>query len=92
MLEDPAITASSSMRAIKQRPFVDERAVHFLIEIKVKAVERAVGIAKARLGVAALEEPILATEELVGDERRDEIDGRHSVRLGLSQPGFEDGP
>ena len=39
----------------------------------------------------ALEEPVLAAEELVGDERGDEVDGRHLLALGLAQPGFEDG-
>ncbi|MGB7219767.1 MAG: hypothetical protein WBD07_13295 [Vicinamibacterales bacterium] len=46
---------------------------------------------KARLDVAALEESILATEELVADQRRDEIDRRQFVGLGLAQPRFEDG-
>jgi hypothetical protein len=41
--------------------------------------------------VAALEEPVLATQELVGHQRRDEIDGREFLGLGLAQPGFEDG-
>jgi hypothetical protein len=75
----------------RRRQVVNECAVHFLIEIKVEAVERAIGIAKARVAVAALGEPILATEELVGDQRRDQIDGRHCVGPGLAAPRFEDG-
>ena len=39
----------------------------------------------------ALEEPVLAAEEFVGDERGDEIDGRHLLGLRLPQAGFEDG-
>ena len=75
----------------RRRQFVDERAVHFLVEIKIEGVERAVGIAEARLGVATLEEPILSTQELVGHERRDEIDRREFLGLRVAQPGFEDG-
>ena len=44
---------------------VDERAIDLLVEIKIEAVERAIGIAKARLLVAALEEAILPAEQLV---------------------------
>ena len=39
---------------------VDQCAVHLLIEIKVEAVEGAVGIAKAGLLVPAFTEPVLA--------------------------------
>ena len=53
---------------------VDERAIHLLVEIKVKAIERAIGIAEAGLFVPALEEPVLSTQELVGHQRRHEID------------------
>ena len=41
--------------------------------------------------VPAFEEPILSAEELVGDECGHEVDGRHLLALGLTQPGFEDG-
>jgi hypothetical protein len=41
-------------------------------------------------GGAALEEPILATQELIGDEGRDEIERSHAVGLGLEQACFED--
>ena len=70
---------------------VDERAIHLLVEIKVKGVERAFGIAKARELVAALEQAVLPPAEFVGDERGHEIDGRHLLGLRLAQPGVEDG-
>ena len=39
---------------------------------------------------APLEEPILPAQQLVADERRDEVDGRLFLGLGLAQPRFED--
>src|SRR5205814_7326368 len=42
------------------RELVDERAVHLLVEIKVKGTERALGVTKAREFVAALEQAVLA--------------------------------
>ena len=70
---------------------VDQRAVHLLVEIKVEGVERAIGIAKARLFVPALEQSVLPTQQLVGHERRHEIDRRELLGLGVTQAGFEDG-
>ena len=69
---------------------VDQRAIHLLVEVEIEAVERAVGIAEARLLVPAGEEPVLAPQELVGDERGDEIERRQLFGLGLAQAGFED--
>ena len=69
---------------------VDQGAIHLLIKIKVKGVERAIGIAKAGLFMAALEQPVLATQELVGHQHRDEVDGREFLALGLAQSRFED--
>jgi hypothetical protein len=69
---------------------VDECPIHLLVEIKVKGIERALGIAKARQLVPALEQPVLSAAEFVGDERGDEIDGRHLVGLRLPQPRVED--
>jgi hypothetical protein len=63
---------------------VDERTIHLLVEIKVKSVERASGIAEARELVTSVEQPILSASEFVSDQSGDEIDGRHL--LGLSLP------
>src|SRR5439155_23677453 len=57
----------------RRRQLVQERAVHLLVEVEIKGVEGAVGIAKGRLLDAAGEEAILSARELVGDERRDEF-------------------
>ena len=52
----------------------DEGAVDLLVEGEVEAVERAVGVAKARLLVSPGEQPVLAALELVGDERREQVE------------------
>ena len=53
---------------------VDQRAVHLLVEIEIEGIERAIGIAKARLFVPALEQAVLSPQQLVGHEHRHEID------------------
>ena len=68
---------------------VDESAVQLAIEIEVEAVEGALGVAEASLLEPALEEPVLTTEQLVGDEMRDEVDGSELVGLGLAQSCFQ---
>ena len=52
---------------------------------------RPIGIAEARLFVRSLEESVLPTQELVGHQRRHEIDRGESVGLRLTPAGFEDG-
>ena len=69
---------------------VDQGAIHLLVEIEIKAIERAIGIAEAGLFVPPLEQPILSAQELVGDQRRHEIDRREAIGLRLTQAGFED--
>ena len=68
----------------------DERAVDFLVEGEVEAVEGAVGVAESGLLVAPGEEAVLTALELVGDERGDEVDGGHLLDLGLLQARVED--
>ena len=60
---------------------VDERAVHLLVEVKIKGLERAVGIAEAGEFVPAREEPVFAALQFVGDERgdRDRVAASRSV-------------
>jgi len=69
---------------------VDQGSVHLFVEIKVKGVERAVGVAEARGLDASTEESVLAPQKLVGDERRDEVDGGEPLGLRVTQSGFED--
>ena len=68
---------------------MNERAVHLLIEVEVKRIEGAVGVAKAGLLQPARDEPVLAPDEFVADKRRDEIDGRLFLGLGLAEAHFE---
>ena len=69
---------------------VDERAIHLLVEIKVKGVERALRVAKAIELVPTLEQTVRPPAEFVADERGDEIDGRQLLGLRLLQPRVED--
>lgn len=69
---------------------VDERTIHLLVEIEIKVVERAARVAeRGQLGAAG-KQPVLPPQQLVGDERRDEVDGRQLVGLRLAQPRFQD--
>ena len=71
------------------RELVDERPVHLLVKGEVEAVECPVGVAEAGLLVAAGEQAVLAALELVGDERRDDVDRRHLLGLRLVEPDVE---
>ena len=55
------------------------------------SADRALGIAEARELVAALEQPVLAPVEFVGDEGGDEIEGHHLLGLRLPEPRVQDG-
>ena len=68
----------------------DEGAVDLLVEGEVEAVERAFGVAEARLLVPSGEQPVLASLKLVGDEGGDEVDRDHLLGLRLLQARFED--
>ena len=63
----------------------------FLLKSKSKVSSERLRVAKARLFVPALEQSVLSTQELVGHERRYEIDRRQLFGLGVAQAGFEDG-
>jgi hypothetical protein len=75
---------------VGSRQLIDKRSIHLLVEIKIKGVERALGVTEARELVPALEQPVLPAAEFVGDEGGDEIDGRHLLGLRLPQPRVED--
>ena len=95
------VTLARTGRAEKQSVFAlgdeagggeleDEGAVDLPVEGEVEAVEGAVGVAESGLLVAPGEQPVLAPEELVGDEGGDEVDGGHLLDLGLLQARVED--
>lgn len=73
-----------------RRQFVDERPIHLLVEIKIEPVERAVGVAKARLFMAPFKEPVLPALQFVTDEGGDEVERGELLGLRLTQPRFED--
>jgi hypothetical protein len=65
--------------------------VHLLVEVKVEGVEGLAGVAEASLRDAAVEEPILAAQELILDERGEEVNRGQRVSLGLEEPHLEAG-
>jgi len=69
--------------------FEEQRAVHLLVEGEVKRVERAGGIAEARLDATSFEQPILSPLQLVVDEHRDQVERREPLGLGVAQPRLE---
>lgn len=68
---------------------IDERAIHLLVEVEIEGAERAIAVAEARLFDPPRKESILSAHELVGDERRDEVDGRELLGLRLAQSRLE---
>ena len=69
----------------------DEGPVHLRVEVEIEGVEGLAGIAKARLLEPALEEPILAFEQLVLDKSGEEVDRGELLGLGLEEPALEAG-
>ena len=69
---------------------MDERAIHLFVEIEIKPVERAVGVAEAGLLVPPVKEPVLPSLQLVTDEDRHEVERREPLRLRVTQPGLKD--
>ncbi len=74
----------------RRREVVDHGAIHLLVEIKVKGIERALGVSKACELVAALEQAVLATAEFIRHQGRHEVNGRQVVGLRLVQARLED--
>ena len=73
------------------RELEDEGAVHLLVEVELEGVERLADVAEAGLLEAPLEESVLAFEQLVLDEGRQEVDRGQPLRLSLEEPAFETG-
>jgi hypothetical protein len=69
--------------------FVDQRLRDLPVDAKVKAIERALGITKAGLLEPAREEPILAAQQFVAHERREQIDRGLAFLLRLAQSRLE---
>ena len=69
----------------------DQAAIHLRIEGEVEVVQRLVRIAEGGLFAPALQQPVAAPGEFVGDQTRDQIDRRHGFGLRLAQSGFQHG-
>ena len=67
----------------------DQSAVHLLVEVPVEGIEGAIGVAKLSRLDAPGEQPVGAPRELVGDERRDEVDRCPALGLSLQESRFE---
>jgi hypothetical protein len=67
----------------------DEGAVHLLVEVEVEGIETLVQVAEAGLLHAPLEEAILAAEEFLLDEAREEVERDELLGLRLEEPRLE---
>ena len=68
--------------------FEDQIAIHPGIELEVEVIQALVCIAELRLLVASLQQPLAAAGQFIGDQRGDQVDGRHVLRLRLQKAGF----
>ena len=66
-----------------------QTAVHLRIESEIEVVQRLVGVAKAGLLSAALQQAIRAPGEFIRDQTRNQIDGHHGFGLRLLQACFK---
>ena len=85
---------SASSCWVMKRPVASSktrRRFIFLLKSKSKVSRRLADVAEAGLLDAALEQPVLAAQELVADERGEEVDRGQRLGLGLEQPRLEDG-
>ena len=73
-----------------RRELEDQRAIQFLVEGEVEGVERACGIAEARLDPTAFEQAILPTLQFIADQHRDEVEWGQSFRLRMAEAHVED--
>jgi len=68
-----------------------QTAIHLGIEGEVEVVQCLVGVAECSLFAPPLQKALTAPGQFVGDQGRNEVDGRHGFGLGLVQPGFQHG-
>lgn len=68
----------------------DELPIHLLVEVEIEAIERAVHVAKRSLLESLVVQPILPSQQLVADERRQKVEMDEVLGLGLDQPSLKD--
>ena len=73
------------------RQIKDQTAIQLRVKREVEVVECFVGIAEGREFAAAIEEPVGASAEFVGDEGRQQIDRGHGFGLRLMEPSLQHG-
>jgi hypothetical protein len=64
-------------------------AVHLLVELEVEGVQPLADVAEADLLQPTIEEAILAPNEFVLDEAREEVYGRELLGLGFEEPRLQ---
>ena len=69
----------------------DEAAIELPIEVEIEGVEGLADVTEAGLLEAAVEQPVLASKELVTDERGEEVDRGEVLGLRLEQPWLQAG-
>src|SRR6202521_587916 len=80
--EEQSIFALADERSRGQ--IEDQTAIHLGIKSEVEVVERAVGIAETGLFAAPVQQTVGAAREFIGNQTRDQIDGRHRFGLCLA--------
>jgi hypothetical protein len=73
------------------RQLEDEPAIELPIEVEIEGVQRLAHVTEAGLFEAAVEQPVLASKELVTDERGEEVDRGEVLGLRLQQPWLQAG-
>jgi len=68
--------------------FEDQVAIHPGIELEVEVVQTLVGVTELRLLVAPLQQSLAAAGQFIRDQRGDQVDGRHVLRLRLQKAGL----
>src|SRR5215469_1237922 len=69
----------------------NQGTVHLHVELEVEVVQALVVVAELRLLMAAVEQPFASACQFVGDQRGDQVDGRHAFRLCLLEACFQRG-
>src|SRR5471030_1428861 len=84
---------ASSRLPMKAQAARSKTRLRFIFGLKLKSKWSSVfcWIAEGGLFAPPLQQPVAAPGQFVGDQARDEIDGRHGLGLGLAQTRFQHG-
>lgn len=73
------------------REIEHQTSIHLAVEVEVEVIESFLGVSELGLFFSSLQQSLATTNEFVGDEAGEEIDGGHGFGLSLSQASFEHG-